>query len=121
MEDLDFADDIVLLSSKFQDLSDKTVKMIEEASRVGLKLNAKKCKTLRTDLEFPRNEDKILVNNEPVEDVKEITYLGTMVNKEGGGDKDIKNMLQKARGAFHRLNRIWSTRKNRKKYKNSTI
>ena len=108
LEDLDFADDIVLLSSKFQDLNDKTVKMTEEASRVGLKLNARKCKTLRT--EFTRNEDKILVNNEPVEDVSEFTYLGAMVDKEGGGDKDIKNRLQKARGAFHRLNRIWSTR-----------
>ena len=49
LDDLDFADDIVFLSSKFHDLSDKTVKMIEEASRVGLKLNAKKCKTVRMD------------------------------------------------------------------------
>ena len=120
LEDLDFADDIVLLSSKFQDLTDKTVKMIEEASRVGLKLNAKKCKTLRT--EFTRNEDKIMVNNEPVEDVSEFTYLGAIVDKGGGGgDKDIKNRLQKARGAFHRLNRIWNTRnigRNTKLFKN---
>ena len=33
-----------------------------------------------------------------------------MVYKEGGGDRDIKNRLQKARGAFHRQSRIWSTR-----------
>ena len=53
LEDLDFADDIVLLSSKFQDLNDKNKRMIEEASRIGLKLSAKKCKTLT---EFTRNE-----------------------------------------------------------------
>ena len=108
LEYIDVADDIVFLFSKLQDLSDKTVKMIEEALRVGLKLNAKKCKTLRTEL--TRNEDKIIVNNEPVEDVSEFTYIGAMADKEGGGDKDIRNRLQKARGAFHRLNRIWSTR-----------
>ena len=33
-----------------------------------------------------------------------------MVDKEGGGDRDIKNRLQKARGAFHRLARVWNTR-----------
>ena len=60
--------------------------------------------------EFTRNEDKIIVNNETVEDVNEFIYLGAMVDKEGGGDRDIKNRLQKARGAFYRLNRIWNTR-----------
>ena len=88
LEDLDFADDIVLLSSKFLDLNDKTKRMIEEAARIVLKLNAKKCKTLRN--EFTRNEDEIIVNNEPVEDVNEFMYLGAIVDKEGGGDKDIK-------------------------------
>ena len=47
-EDLDFADDIALLSSKFSDLHEKTRRLAEEAARVGLKLNARKCKTLRT-------------------------------------------------------------------------
>ena len=48
LEDLDFADDIALLSAKIQDLKDKTKNVIKESERVGLKLNAKKCKTLRT-------------------------------------------------------------------------
>ena len=76
--------------------------MTEEASRVGLELNPNKYKTLRTEL--TKNEDKILVNNEPVEDVSEFTFLGAMVDKEGGGDKDIKNRLQKARE--HSIDRI---------------
>ena len=48
LEYLDFADDIAQLSSKIQDLNDKTKNVIKEAERVGLKLNAKKCKTLPT-------------------------------------------------------------------------
>ena len=50
LEDLDFADNIALLSSEFNDLHKKTGRLIEEVARVGLKLNVRKCKRLRTDL-----------------------------------------------------------------------
>ena len=49
LEDLEFANDIALLSSKLNDLHEKTGRLTEEAARVGLKLNARKCKTLRTE------------------------------------------------------------------------
>ena len=41
LEDLDFADDIALLSSKLNDLHEKTGRLTEEAATVGLKLNAR--------------------------------------------------------------------------------
>ena len=74
LEDLDFADDIALLSSKFNDLHEKTRRLAEEAARVGLKLNARKCKTLRT--EFASSRESIVVHGEEVEDVEEFTYFG---------------------------------------------
>ena len=93
LEDVDFADDTVLLSSKSHNLSERTWRMIEEASRVRLKWNyGKKCNTLRT--ESTSNEDKIVVNNEPMEDAREFMYLGVMRDKEGGGDRRITNRLQ---------------------------
>ena len=49
LEDLDFVDDIALLSSTFNDLREKTGRLTEEAARVGLKPNVRKCKTLRTE------------------------------------------------------------------------
>ena len=36
LEDVNFADDIALLSSKFKDLRDKTWRLTEEAARVDL-------------------------------------------------------------------------------------
>ena len=42
LEDLDFADDIALLSSKFNDLREKTGRLTEEVARVGLKTQCKK-------------------------------------------------------------------------------
>ena len=100
LEDLDFADDIALLSSKFNDLREKTGRLTEEAARVGLQLNAKKCKTLRT--EHASNRDSIAVNGRELEDVEELPYLGATVDKEGGGSKDIMSRLQKVRRAFQR-------------------
>ena len=87
---------IALLLSKFNDLRKQIRRLMEEAARVGLNLNARKCRTLRT--EFTRNRESIVVNGEEVEDVEE--FLGAFVDKEGRGSKDIRNRLQKARGAY---------------------
>ena len=56
-------------------------RLTEEAARLGLKLDARKCKTLRT--EFARNRESIVMNDEEVEDVQEFAYLGAIVDKEG--------------------------------------
>ena len=101
LEDLDFADDIVLPSSKCRDLCEKTWRLTEEAARVSLKLIARKCETMRA--EFARNRESIVVNGEEVEDVEEFAYLGAIVDKEGGGSRDIRDRLQTIRGAFQRL------------------
>ena len=34
-----------------------------------------------------------MVNGEEVEDAKEFAYLGTIVDKEGGGNEDVRNRL----------------------------
>ena len=109
LDDLEFADDIALLSSKFNDLREKSGRLTEEAPRVDDKLNARNCKTPRT--EFARNRENIVVNCEEVEDVEEFAYLGAIVHKEGGDSKDIRNRLQKARGAFQKLWKVWAARK----------
>ena len=49
LEDLVFTNDIALLSSPFHDLHKKTGRLVEETARVGLKLNTRKCETLRTE------------------------------------------------------------------------
>ena len=51
-----------------------------------------------------------MVNDEEVEDVEEFVYLGAIVDKEGGGSKDIRTRLQKARGAFQWLWKVRTAR-----------
>ena len=50
-----------------------------EASRIGLKLNARKCKALRTECASSR--EKIVVDDDEVDNVEEFTYLGAMGQK----------------------------------------
>ena len=104
LDDLDFADDIVLLSSTKQQIQDKTTRLEEEARRVGLKINEEKTKTMRINA---RNQENIIINGQDIEDVDEFVYLGAKVCKEGGGVTDLKNRLSKARGAFNKLKKIW--------------
>lgn len=95
--DLDFADDVALLSSTKQQIQEKPMRMEEEARWVGLKINTGNTKTMRINA---RNQEKIKINGQDIEDVDEFTYLEAKVCKEGGGMKDLKKRLSKARGAF---------------------
>ena len=56
---MDFADDIVLLSSTKQQIQDKTRRLDEEVRRVGLKINKEKTKAMRINA---RNQEKIIIN-----------------------------------------------------------
>ena len=46
LEDLDFADDLALLSHRIQDMRDKTEALEEQGAKVGLKINATKTKLM---------------------------------------------------------------------------
>ena len=67
LEDLDFADDIVLASSKYKHILNKTNRLVDNAGRLGLKLNAQNCKVIRKNT---RREDKVMIGREEFEDVE---------------------------------------------------
>ena len=51
-----------------------------------------------------KSQEKITVDGQDISEVETFNYLGATICKEGGGGmKDIKNRLSKARGAFVRL------------------
>ncbi|KAJ8333487.1 hypothetical protein SKAU_G00414950 [Synaphobranchus kaupii] len=87
-------------------IQDKTSRMEEEAKRVGLKINLEKTEGMRINA---RNQEKITIGGQEVKEVDKFTYLGATVCKEGGGMKDLRNRLSKARGTFVRLKKIWSS------------
>ena len=108
LDDLDFADDLALLSTKQEDLQTKTNNLVKFADQVGLKVNVKKTETMHTgaDPVFP-----IYIEGEAVKSTKKFTYLGSVMSTDEGALADIKSRLAKARNAFSSLNNIWKSNK----------
>nr|KAG5693286.1 hypothetical protein BaRGS_011607 [Batillaria attramentaria] len=104
LEDLDFADDIALLSHKQQDAQEKLNRVAEEAEKTGLKINISKTEVMRVN---HKQHDPIQLHQEDIKEVDKFTYLGSVVSKDGGTDEDIKSRTNKARHAFRTLRPIW--------------
>ena len=118
LEDLDFADDIALLSSRHSDMQEKT----ERLSQLGLQLNANKTEEMRFNV---TSSNKLKVDGKEIKQVDKFIYLGSVVSTEDSTRKDIKNRLSKARTAFHKLRPIWKSnnysRKTKIKLYNSNV
>nr|KAG5703440.1 hypothetical protein BaRGS_022489 [Batillaria attramentaria] len=104
LEDLDFADDIALLSHKQQDAQEKLNRVAEEAKKTGLKINISKTEVMRVN---HKQHDPIQLHQEDIKEVDKFIYLGSVVSKDGGTDEDIKSRTNKARHAFRTLRPIW--------------
>ena len=104
LEDLDFADDLALLSHRIQDMRDKTWALEVQGAKVGLKINATKTKVMRIGT---KRGDGVSVAGGRIEEVDEFTYVGSIVSKKGGTDEDIQARIGKARQAFAMLRPIW--------------
>ena len=114
LEDLDFADDLALVSHTHQHMQEKTSRLSYFAQQVGLKINQRKSEVMALNISDPL---PIHVNGEALPTTNEFTYLGSTVRHDGGAHNDIKNRINKARNAFRMLNKIWKSRQYRTKTK----
>ena len=116
LEDLNFADDIALISTTQHQMQKKTDKLAETSQRVGL--NISKTKTQAMRLNCKNTKPIKFQNGDTIKETKDFTYLGAVVSTEGGCDKDMDTRLSKVKPAFRKLKRIWgSTQYNRTKIK----
>ena len=76
LEDLDFADDLALLSSTRRQLQLKNERLRNASKGTGLKINIAKAKVTRFNA---ASEEKVTVNGEELGDVDSFVYLGAKV------------------------------------------
>ena len=107
LEDLDFADDLALLAHTHTQMQATTSKLEAVSSKLGLKINTDKTKTIRIN---SNAREQIRINNLGIEDVTSFTYLGSVINTTGGADEDVLARIGKARSAFNTLSSIWRSR-----------
>ena len=92
LEDLDFADDISLLSHKRQDAQEKLCRVAAEAEKTGLQINIGKTEAMRVN---NKQDDPLQLHQENIKEVDKFVYLGSAVSKDGGTDEDIKCRINK--------------------------
>ena len=74
LEDLDYADDIGLLSSRHKDMQEKMDKLTKTAPQIGLRLNAAKTKLKRNN--YKTDNPITVINSDALEEVQDFVYIG---------------------------------------------
>ncbi|VDP39733.1 unnamed protein product [Schistosoma curassoni] len=88
LDDLDFADDLVLLSQTQQQMQEKTNSVAAASAAYAT----------------------ITLDGEGLEDVKIFTYLGSVIDEQGGSDADVKARIGKTRTVYLQLKNIWNSK-----------
>ncbi|VDO90435.1 unnamed protein product [Schistosoma margrebowiei] len=107
LNDLDFADDLALLSHTHEQMQIKTASVAAVSASVGLSIHKGKTKVLKYNTE---NSNPITLDGETLEDVEFFTYLGSILDEQGGSDADVKARIGKARFAFLQLKNICNSK-----------
>ena len=105
LTDLDFADDIALLSDKIEQAQIILSRVQRECQKVALALNAKKTKYITYNID---TEGSALKTNDgtELEKVEDFKYLGSWVDST---DKDIKIRKAQAWQALNKMNCMWNS------------
>jgi len=102
--DLDYADDICLLTHSTRTMQKMLERLEKESAKAGLKINVKETKEMCIAL---NNKEPLWIHNETIERVTQFTYLGSIIDNTRGTEEDIKPHIRKAQTAFSALNKIW--------------
>ncbi|VDP46899.1 unnamed protein product [Schistosoma margrebowiei] len=107
LDDLHFADDLAILSHTNEQMQMKTASVAAVSASVGLSIHKGKTKVLKFKAE---NNNPITLDGETLEDVESFTYLGSIIDEQGGSDADVKARIGKARVTFLQLKNIWNSK-----------
>ena len=104
LNDLDFADDIVLLAQRNADMQSKLDDIARHSTAAGLNVNAAKTKAMQVNV---NNTPSFTIEGNAIENVDDFQYLGSQITPNGGAISDINASIKKAKGAFGILRKVW--------------
>ncbi|VDP18537.1 unnamed protein product [Schistosoma margrebowiei] len=107
LDDLDFADDLALLSHTHEQMQIKTASVAAVYASVGLSIQKGKTKVLKFKT---KNRNPTTLDGKTLEDIESFTYLVSIIDEQSGSDADVKARIGKARPAFLRLKNIWNSK-----------
>nr|KAG5691815.1 hypothetical protein BaRGS_016627 [Batillaria attramentaria] len=107
LDDLDFADDLALLSHSHSQMQDKTTCLEATSAGTGLKINRRKTELMKINTTA---NTPVTVGGESIREVESFVYLGSVVDGQGGTDRDVTARIGKARAAMVMLKNIWASK-----------
>ena len=108
INNLRYADDIILIAKSPNDLQQLLDKVDEVSRKFGLEISTRKTKVMVVAKE--RIMMHIYCNGELLEQVNSFRYLGSIITESGDCSKDIKMRLGIGRSAIKSLECIWKDR-----------
>ena len=102
---LSFADDLALFGKSESDLQYNLNILNKELSKRGMKINAKKTKTMLVSRETKTHNLKL--GREKLEQVQSYKYLGVIINSQGKLREEISQRIQKATAVYNQLGRAF--------------
>ena len=108
--DVDFADDIALLSEDIRTATELLHRVESAAANIGLFVNVDKTKVMTLNIEEQAG-DLLSRSGGIIVNVEDFIYLGSWID---GTERDIKVRKGKAWAALHRLRNIWNSKLSQK-------
>ena len=103
LTDLDFADDISLISGSVQKACELLVEVERQCLKIGLGMNTRKTKVMAENVENPEIRT---LDGTVLEVVKDFNYLGAWI---ASTQNDIRIRRAHAWSALHSMNRVWKS------------
>ncbi|VDP85921.1 unnamed protein product [Schistosoma mattheei] len=88
-------------------MKENTTSVTAASAAVGLNMHKGKSMILRSNTTCI---NQITLDGEDLADVKTSIYLGSIIDKHGGSDVDVKAQIGKARAAYLQLKNIWDSK-----------
>ncbi|VDP27035.1 unnamed protein product [Schistosoma margrebowiei] len=85
----------------------KTASVAGVSASLGLNIHKGKTKVNKFKAE---NNNPIILDSETLENVESFTYLGSIIDEQGGSDAEVKARIGEARIAFLQLKNIWNSK-----------
>ena len=110
INNLRYADDIVLLAEGPMFLQALLTAVNEKGKPYGMEMNIIKTKPMVISRKKPAPKISISVEGKPIQQVDRMVYLGYMATEDGKCDKEIKRRIGIARTAFESMAKILTSR-----------
>ena len=108
---MEYADDVCLVSHKYEHMRRKLDDLWKESKKPGLEINSSKTEQIYVNTIVKQRRR---LNGEEIKRSSDFCYLGSTVAEDGGTSREVNARIQKVRGSFSKLRSVWLSKSLRK-------